>query len=98
VRDGVDLVGVEAFVSIGINSGEMISGNIGSANLRRLDYTVIGDTVNTAQRLQSAAKDGQIIISESSYEKVKESFNCKKVGEVNLKNKKNAIMIYEVLD
>ena len=85
-------------VSIGINSGEMISGNIGSANLRRLDYTVIGDAVNTAQRLQSAAKDGQIIISETAYEKVKESFNCRKVGEVHLKNKKNTIMIYEVLD
>jgi len=85
-------------VSIGINSGEMISGNIGSATLRRLDYTVIGDTVNTAQRLQSAAKEGQIIISELSYEKVKESFNCNKVGEVNLKNKKNPTMIYEVLD
>ena len=85
-------------VSIGINSGEMISGNIGSATLRRLDYTVIGDAVNTAQRLQSAAKDGQIIISESSYEKVKESFNCNKVGEVNLKNKKSPLIIYEVLD
>ena len=85
-------------VSIGINSGEMISGNIGSATLRRLDYTVIGDAVNTAQRLQAAAKDGQIIISESSYEKVKESFSCQKVGEVSLKNKKNPIMIYEVLD
>jgi class 3 adenylate cyclase len=85
-------------VSIGINSGEMISGNIGSANLRRLDYTVIGDTVNTAQRLQAAAKDGQIVISELSYEKVKESFSCNKVGEVNLKNKKNSVMIYEVLD
>ena len=55
-------------VSIGINSGEMISGNIGSATLRRLDYTVIGDTVNTAQRLQSVAKEGQIIISEPSYQ------------------------------
>ena len=85
-------------VSIGINSGEMISGNIGSANLKRLDYTVIGDVVNTAQRLQTIAKEGQIIISESSYEKVKESFNCNKVGEVSLKNKSKPVMIYEVLD
>jgi len=85
-------------VSIGINSGEMISGNIGSANLRRLDYTVIGDAVNTAQRLQSVAKEGQIIISESSYQKVKESFNCCKVGEVKVKNKANPITIYDVID
>ena len=85
-------------VSIGINSGEMISGNIGSATLRRLDYTVIGDAVNIAQRLQSAAEDGQIVISETSYEKVKESFNCRKVGEVELKHKSNPVVIYEVLD
>ena len=85
-------------VSIGINSGEMISGNIGSATLKRLDYTVIGDVVNVAQRLQTIAKEGQIVINESSYEKVKESFNCKKVGEVSLKNKSHPVMIYEVLD
>ncbi|ULQ52771.1 adenylate/guanylate cyclase domain-containing response regulator [Flavihumibacter fluvii] len=85
-------------VSIGINSGEMISGNIGSASLKRLDYTVIGDTVNTAQRLQSVAKENQIIISESSYQKVKESFHCKEVGKVTLKNKAEQAMIYEVLD
>lgn len=85
-------------VSIGINSGEMISGNIGSAKLRRLDFTVIGDVVNTAQRLQSAASDGQIIISEDCYKKIKESFNCAPVGEVSLKNKANKLMIYEVLE
>lgn len=85
-------------VSIGINSGEMISGNIGSATLRRLDYTVIGDVVNTAQRLQSVAKENQIIISENSYEKIKESFSCSKVGEVILKNKSNPVVIYEVMD
>ena len=85
-------------VSIGINTGEMISGNIGSASLRRLDYTVIGDTVNTAQRLQSAAKPNQIIISESAYEQVKESFDCKFVKEVVLKNKSNPVKIYEVVD
>jgi len=85
-------------VSIGINSGEMISGNIGSASLRRLDYTVIGDTVNIAQRLQSAAGPGQILINESAYEKVKESFNCSRIGEVILKNKADLVLVYEVLD
>jgi class 3 adenylate cyclase len=85
-------------VSIGINSGEMISGNIGSANLRRLDYTVIGDAVNTAQRLQSVAGSGQIVISETSYEKIKQSFNCRKVGEISLKNKSAPVVVYEVLD
>ena len=85
-------------VSIGINSGEMISGNIGSGNLRRLDYTVIGDAVNVAQRLQTAAGDGQIAITESAYEKIKESFNCRKIGEVSLKHKANPVVIYEVMD
>jgi class 3 adenylate cyclase/FixJ family two-component response regulator len=85
-------------VSIGINSGEVVSGNIGSASLRRLDYTVIGDVVNTAQRLQSAASPGQVIINETSYQKVKEYFNCRKVGEVSLKNKSNPVTIYEVIE
>ncbi len=85
-------------VSIGINSGELVSGNIGSANLRRLDYTVIGDVVNTAQRLQSIAKPGQIAISEASYNKVRESFNCSKIGDFVLKNKANPVVVYEVVD
>lgn len=85
-------------VTIGINSGEMISGNIGSATLKRLDYTVIGDTVNTAQRLQSAAAPGQVVIAENCYEKIKQSFRCNKVGEVCLKNKATPVTIYEVLD
>ena len=85
-------------VSIGINSGEMISGNIGSATLRRLDYTVIGDVVNTAQRLQSVANPGQIVINEKAYEKVKESFNCRRIGEVELKHKAVPMVIYEVMD
>lgn len=84
-------------VSIGINSGELISGNIGSARLRRLDYTVIGDVVNIAQRLQGAAKAGQILIAQSAYEKVKESFNCNEIGEISLKNKIKPIRVYEVL-
>ncbi|MDH5604078.1 MAG: adenylate/guanylate cyclase domain-containing protein, partial [Cyclobacteriaceae bacterium] len=92
---------VEGFkpeVSIGVNSGEMVSGNIGSATLKRLDFTVIGDVVNTAQRLQSAAAPGQIIINEGAWQKIKESFNCRDAGTVVLKNKTGAASIYEVLD
>jgi adenylate cyclase len=85
-------------VAIGINSGEMVSGNVGSATLKRLDYTVIGDTVNTSQRFQSAASAGQIVISEACFEKVKQSFNCKPLGSVSLKNKVNEVTLYEVLD
>lgn len=85
-------------VSIGINSGEMVSGNIGSAALKRLDYTVIGDVVNIAQRLQSIAKPGQVVVSDSAYEQLKEAFQCSLVGEVNLKNKSNPVLIYEVLE
>ena len=85
-------------VTVGINSGEMISGNIGSSTLRRLDYTVIGDAVNIAQRLQSVASDSQVLITEDCYEKVKQSFTCKKIGGTLLKNKTSELVLYEVLD
>ena len=85
-------------VSIGVNSGEMISGNIGSEDLKRLDYTVIGDVVNVAKRMQATAREAQIIIQESCYLKIKEAFNFKKIGEVTLKNKAIPVVVYEVLD
>jgi len=85
-------------ISIGVNSGEMVSGNIGSETLKRLDYTVIGDAVNIAQRLQGIAKPGQIIISEEVYLISKESFKGKSNGEFTLKNKSVPIKTYEVLE
>jgi adenylate cyclase len=90
-------LGFKPKVSIGIHSGEMISGNIGSASLRRLDYTVIGDVVNTAELLHHVAEEGQIIIAESSYEKIKQSFHCNKLKEVLLKHKANPVQVYEVI-
>jgi adenylate cyclase len=84
-------------VSIGLNSGEVVSGNIGSVALRRLDYTVIGDVVNTASRLQSTAQAGQILITEACYEKVKESFHCESMGEHKLKNKQAPVHLWNVV-
>ena len=90
-------LGFQPKVSIGIHSGEMVCGNIGSASLRRLDYTVIGDVVNTAERLHQAAENGQIIIAESSFELIKQSFRCNKLQEVQLKHKARPVQIYEVI-
>ena len=104
IRDAIENsdigIGADSYkpqVSIGINSGEMVWGNIGSAALRRLDYTVIGDAVNVSARLQAAADKGQILITEDNYLKVKESFECKEVGEITMKNKKLPTKAYEVM-
>jgi adenylate cyclase len=88
----------EAKVSIGVNTGDMVSGNIGSVTLKRLDFTVIGDTVNTAQRLQGVADKGQILINQNSFEKLNGNFNIRKIGPINLKNKAIETVVYEVLD
>ena len=84
-------------ISIGVNSGEMVSGNIGSSTLKRLDYTVIGDVVNVASRLQAAASVNQILITDKSYGKIRESFQCREMGAICLKNKTEPVQVYEVL-
>ena len=94
----VDEVSYTPKVSIGIKSGEMVSGNIGSTSLKRLDYTVIGDTVNVAARLQDAASPNQILISGDDHETISESFKCNKVGDLSMKNKSEKILVYEVLE
>lgn len=80
---------------IGIHTGPAVVGNIGSKT--RMDYTVIGDTVNTAARLESNAKPGQIIISESIYEQVKDHVHVRSLGDIHVKGKVNGISIYEVV-
>lgn len=84
-------------VSIGINSGEMVSGNIGSKSLKRLDYTVIGDAVNIASRLQSSANPNQILILDKCAEKVNGEFQFQSIGDFKLKNKANLVTVFEVL-
>ena len=81
---------------IGVNCGPAIVGNIGSE--QRMDYTAIGDTVNTAARLESNAKRGEILISEAVYERVKDRIEAEPVGELSLKGKAQKILTYRLLD
>lgn len=83
-------------IRLGINSGKVVAGNLGSP--KRMDYTVIGDTVNTASRLESIGEPNQILIGENTYLLVKGKFNIREVGEKLVKGKKQAVMVYEVLD
>ncbi len=86
----------EILVGAGINTGSVISGNIGSRDM--MDYTVIGDTVNIAARLCSAAKPGEILVSNPVYNETKKNFNYKKLKPVFVKGKKEAVGLYSVND
>jgi adenylate cyclase len=84
-------------VSIGINAGQVVSGNIGSESLARLDFTVIGDVVNTAARYQSVAGENQIIIGEDIYQRIRQSFACERIGEIELRHKSKPVVLYNVV-
>ncbi len=83
-------------IGIGINSGELVAGYLGSS--RALEYTVIGDTVNVASRLCSCAKGGEIIISKNTYELVKEYFTVEELPPTRVKGIAKALKIYRVVD
>jgi len=84
-------------IGIGINSGEMVAGNLGSR--LRMEYTVIGDNVNIASRLTSIAKGGEILISGSTYDLIadKSFFQCEARGRATVRGRKEVIRIFNVL-
>jgi adenylate cyclase len=85
-------------MGIGLNTDTIVSGNIGSP--KRMDYTVIGDGVNLASRLESACKEysAQILISEFTHRKVKGIYRTREVDRVVVKGKTEPVGVYEVLD
>lgn len=79
---------------VGVNCGPAVIGNVGCDF--RMDFTAIGDTVNTAARLEANAKKGQVLISDVLYERLKDRLEVAEVGEIPLKGKTKGVFVYEV--
>lgn len=102
VQGGIELEGklLERFgrsvgFGVGVNCGPAVVGNIGCEF--RMDFTAIGDTVNTAARLEANAKKGQVLISDVVYERVKDRILVNDVGAIPLKGKSNEVFVYSVI-
>ena len=85
-------------IGIGLNTDTVVSGNIGSP--KRMDYTMIGDGVNLAARLESACKQysARILMSENTYKRLRGTYCIREIDRVIVKGKTDTVAIYEVLD
>ena len=83
-------------VGIGMHTGPLVAGNLGSS--RRMDYSVIGDTVNVAARLEGVAGPGEVVITDKTYDLLGDHFKVKEMQAVKVKGKKDPLRVFIVLD
>jgi adenylate cyclase len=81
-------------IRVGINTGEVISGSIGAST--RMDYTVVGDTVNVASRLESNGVPGTVLLSDTAYERVGEFLEAEKLEPISVKNRVQPVQVYSI--
>lgn len=93
-KEYLERYGKHVGFGVGVNCGPAVVGNIGCDF--RMDYTAIGDTVNTAARLESNAPRGTVYISQFVYEHLKDRITVEEVGEIPLKGKSKGVFVYSV--
>jgi adenylate cyclase len=94
-RQKMDMPAVK--VRVGINSGPAVVGNVGTE--KRVDYTVLGTSVNIASRLESGvAKPGQVVISQNTLDRIVGSFNTEPLGEFALKGLQQKMPVFAVVE
>src|SRR5437660_4040313 len=82
-------------IGIGVNAGTAVAGSVGTE--ARMEYTVVGDSVNLAARLESAAKPGQILIAGATYARVRDAVQARALGPMKVKGKEEEIDVYAVV-
>ena len=87
-----ELMGLQ--VRVGINTGEVVAGNIGSQT--RMDYTVVGDNVNVASRIETVCRPDGVYISESTYDDVQDCIEATRIEPLSVKNRVQPVQTYAI--